>query len=323
VGARYTPRAMLRAIRHDRGRSVTGGRAICAPGAPLWIDCTPDPENLAWLAERFGFHPLALEDCAHEEQRTKFEEYPESAFMVFHRLSPEPDESGIQVRELHAFLGADFLVTVHTAPIGEIDRIFDRCTWNPDILARGPDHALYLLWDAVTDIHFAVVEAFAENVEEMLAEVTTIVAREEKELLDRILHARSAHVVLRRRLAPQRDLLAALLRLGEERVRPYSAPYLRDVHDHLQRLTEEVDAARDLLASAVDVHFSSANMRLAATTTRLTLVATIFLPLNFVAGFFGMNLDILPPRVAIPIVLALILTLPFAMLRWFKRRGLL
>jgi magnesium transporter len=314
---------MLRAIRHDRGRSVTGGRGVCTPGALLWIDCTPDAENLAWLGERFGFHPLALEDCSHEDQRTKFEEYPESAFMVLHRLAPGPDESGIQVRELHAFLGPEFLVTVHTAPVAEIDRLFDRCTWNPEILARGPDHALYLVWDSITDIHFAVVEAFTENVEEMLAEVTTVTPREEQELLDRILQARRTHMVLRRRLAPQRDLVTALLRLSEARVRPSTAPYLRDVLDHLQRLTDEVDAGRDLLASAMDLHFSSASIRLAGTTTRLTLVATIFLPLNFVAGFFGMNLEILPPKVAIPIVLAVMVSLPIGMWRLFRRRGLL
>jgi magnesium transporter len=313
---------MFRAIRHERGTSILGGREICGPGGILWVDCSPDPENLAWLGERFGFHPLALEDCAHEDQRTKFEEYPESAFMVFHRLSPAPDESGIQVRELHAFLGADFLVTVHTAPLGEIDRLFDRCTWNPELLARGPDHALYLVWDSTTDIHFAVVDAFGENVEEMLAEVTTVSARDEKDLLERILQARQSHVLIRRRLAPQRDLVTALLRL-ERRVQPSNAPYFRDVLDHLHRLTEEVDSGRDLLNSAMDAHFSTANVRLAGTTTRLTLVATIFLPLNFVAGFFGMNLEILPPKVAIPVVLLAMAALPLAMWRLFRNKGLL
>jgi magnesium transporter len=115
----------------------------------------------------------------------------------------------------------------------------------------------------------------------------------------------------------------ALARQGETRVRAQNLPYFRDVLDHLLRLTEEIDTGRDMLGSAMDVHLSMSNNRMSRTSARLTLVATIFLPLNFVAGFFGMNLEILQPRVAVPLVLASMVALPAAMWILFKKRRLI
>ena len=315
---------MLRAIRLESDRVTSGGLDACGPGADfLWVDLSPDPENLAWLGERFGFHPLALEDCANENQRTKFEEYPESIFMVLHRLAPSPDESDVQVRELHSFLGHDLLVTVHSAPIAEIDRIYDRGCIAPEFVARGADYVLYVICDAITDIHFAIADSLAEEIDELLSEVMGGTPGDEEDLLARILQARRTHATLRRRLAPQREVYAALTRQGETRVRSQNQPYFRDVLDHLLRLTEEIDTGRDMLGSAMDVHLSMANNRMSGTTARLTLVATIFLPLNFIAGFFGMNLQILPAPLAIPLVLAAMVALPVGMFVLFKRRRLI
>jgi magnesium transporter len=140
------------------------------------------------------------------------------------------------------------------------------------------------------------------------------------ERLDRIAAVRRAHALLRRRLAPQREMFAALARPGQQLVRDQTAIYFRDVVDHTVRLTEEIDTGRELLASAMDAHLSQANNRLTQVTARLTLAATIFLPLNFVAGFFGMNLEILPPHVAIPLVLAAMVGMPLAMFLFFRWR---
>ena len=135
------------------------------------------------------------------------------------------------------------------------------------------------------------------------------------ELLDRIVGLRRAHALLRRRLSPQREVFAALARPGQALVKDQTAIYFRDVVDHSVRLTEEIDTGRDLLASAMDAYLSHSNNRLSAVTARLTLIATIFLPLNFIAGFFGMNLEILPPQIAIPLVLLAIVAVPVAMWR--------
>jgi magnesium transporter len=309
----------MRVLRCENGRVASGGRELSGPGAPIWLDLAPTSEHLAFLGARFGFHPLALEDCIHEGQRVKFEQYADHLFTVVHRLSPAPDESGIVATELHAFLTADALVTVHVAPIAQVDDVFARCAADPALLSRGPDFALYLLHDAITDIHFSVVDALTEEVEELTEEALAEGAG--GDLLERIVAARRSHALLRRRLAPQREVYAALARPGQGIVRDGTALYFRDVVDHVLRITEEIDASRDLVSSAMEVHLSRANVRLAAVTTRLTWVATLFLPLNFLAGFFGMNLEILPPRVAVPLVLTAMAVLPLGLVTWLRRRA--
>lgn len=314
----------MRVVRVEQGRILTGGRELVKPGALTWIDAPPTPENIAFVGERYAFHPLALEDAAHQDQRPKLEQYgPGVLLAVVHRLQPTPDDTDLLALELDAFLTADALVTFHESPIAEVDRVFARCVEEPDVLARGPDFVLYLLHDALTDIHYALADAFTGEIEELFDAVAEHERVEDPELLARIVSARRAHAVLRRRLSPQREVFAGLARPGQTMVKDQNAVYFRDVVDHAVRLTEEIDTGRDLLASAMDAYLSHNNNRLSAVTARLTLVATIFLPLNFIVGFFGMNLEILPPAVAIPLVLAIVVSLPAAMWVFFRRKRLL
>ncbi len=310
----------MRVLRAEGGRVLTGGRELVRPGAPIWVDIAPTAENLAWAGELFHLHPLALEDCAHEDQRPKFEQYPGTLFAVVHRLAPTPEDTGLNALEVDAFLSGEALVTVHSAPIAEVDRIFDRLAREPELLARGPDFALYLLHDALTDVHYSLVDALTSDIEEIADEVAAHDSADGQELLDRIVSLRRSHAVLRRRLSPQREVFAALARPGQPLVKDQTAFYFRDVVDHSVRLTEEIDTGRDLLASAMDAYLSRSNFRLTAVTARLTLFATIFLPLNFVAGFFGMNLEILPAQVAVPLVIVAVVALPAAMWAFFRSK---
>jgi magnesium transporter len=309
----------MRVLRAEDGKVITGGRELVRPGAPIWVDLPPTPENLAFAGEAFRFHPLALEDCAHAEQRPKFEQYPGSLFSVVHRLVPTPEDTGMVALEVDAFLTTEALVTFHSARIAEVDKVWDRCASEAELLARGPDFALYLLHDALTDVHYALVDAQSGEIEEIADEVATHAVAGSREILEQIVLLRRSHAVLRRRLSPQREVFAALARPGQALVRDHTAIYFRDVVDHSVRLTEEIDTGRDLLASAMDAHLSHNNNRMSAVTARLTLIATIFLPLNFLAAFFGMNLEILPAKAAIPLVLAALTIVPPAMFWLFKR----
>jgi magnesium transporter len=309
----------MRVLRLEGGRIRSGGRELAGPGAPIWIDLAPTPDGLAFLAERFHFHPLALEDCAHEDQRTKFEQYPDHLFTVVHRIRPSPDDGGYVTRELHAFLTAEAVITVHSEPIPEVEAVWARCLAEPELLRRGPDFVLYLLHDALTDLHFALVDDLTDEVEAIAAEAMASGA--DGQVAELVAVARRKHAVLRRRLSPQREVFAALARPGIGLVREQTAVYFRDVVDHVVRITEEVDMGRDLLASAMETWLSGTNNRLSHVTTRLTLIATIFLPLNFVAGFFGMNLEVFPHGWAIPIVVGSMLVLPVVMFTFFKRKG--
>jgi magnesium transporter len=309
----------MRVLRAEGGKVVAGGRELIRPGAPIWVDLAPTPDALAFVGETFHFHPLAMEDAAHEDQRPKFEQYPGALFSVVHRLVPTPEDTGMLALELDAFLTAEALVTFHAAPIAEVDNVWGRCAAEPELLARGPDFPLYLLHDALTDVHYALVDAQSTEIEEVADEVASFTGMGSHEMLERIVTLRRAHAMLRRRLSPQREVFAALARPGQALVREQTSIYFRDVVDHSVRLTEEIDTGRDLLASAMDAYLSHNNNRLSEVTARLTLIATIFLPLNFVAGFFGMNLEILPAGVAIPVVLAAMAGMPLAMWAIFKR----
>ena len=314
----------MRVMRIEQGRIVTGGPELVQPGAITWIDAAPTPHDLALIGEKFAVHPLALEDAAHQDQRPKLEHYgPGMLLAVVHRLQPAPDESDVLALEIDAFLTPEALVTFHAAPIAEIDRVFARCAAEPDLLARGPEFALYLLYDALTDIHYALVDALTTEIELIFDDVAAHERAEDSELLERIVAARRAHAVLRRRLSPQREVFAGLARPGQTLVKDQSAVYFRDVVDHSVRLTDEIDTGRDLLASAMDAYLSYANNRLSAVTARLTVVASIFLPLNFIAGFFGMNLEIVRPDLAIPLVLFAVVALPVGMYFFFRKRRLL
>lgn len=309
----------MRVLRLEGNQVQAGGQELAGPGATLWIDLAPTAENLAFLAERFHFHPLALEDCLHEDQRAKLETYPDVLFTVVHRLSLTPDDSELEAAELSAFLGADLLVTVHSSLIAEVDAVLDRCGREPGLLARGPDFVLYLLHDAIADLHFALVDHLSDEAEELAEEVTS--GKPGQGVAERIMSSRRQHTLMRRRIGPQRELFAALARPGQGLIREQTAVYFRDVVDHLVRLSEEIDVGRELLASTMETLLSQANNRLTGVTTRLTLIATIFLPLNFVAGFFGMNLEILPASVAVPLVLSAMVAVPVAMYLVFRRRG--
>jgi magnesium transporter len=312
---------LLRVLRAEDGNVASGGVELVRPGAPIWIDCDPTAESLAFLGDTFHFHPLALEDCEVEDQRPKLDQYPGAHFLVVHRLTLAPDDAGIVPLEVDTFLTAEALVTVHKARIPELDVVFERCRADPTLLGRGPDFALYHLLDAFLDVHYTLVDALTEQIDAFADEVSGPEGvQEQEQMLERVVAARRAHAVLRRRLAPQREVFLALARPGQALVREQTALYFRDVVDHAVRLTEEVDTGRELLASLMDVLLSRTNNRLSAVTARLTLIATIFLPLNFLAGFFGMNLEIVHPHLAIPLVLAAMVALPVAMVAWFRRK---
>ncbi len=311
--------ALLRVLRLDGGVARCGERELATPGSTIWVDCTPEPENIDWLSSRFGFHPLALEDAAHADQRSKFEDYPGTTFVVLHRLGSHLDGEEALDQELHAFLTPDALVTVHVDRIVELDAVFDRVKKDPAVLDRGPDFALYLVYDAITDAHFQLADSLSDEVENLNEKV--LEDPSEREAVSRIslLRHRLAH--LRRRLAPQREVLAALSRPGQPVVHERTVVYFRDVEDHVVRITEQLDVARDLVSQTMEIYLSSVNNRLSAVMARMALVATIFLPLTFVTSLFGMNLPGTDRGMGWWLVGATTIVLPASMFAIFKRRG--
>ena len=287
----------------------------------FWLDLhRPHAAELELLRELFGFHPLAIEDSLHFGQRAKLEHYDDFVFLVVYGWAP--DEDGLV--EVHCYYSEHFLVTVRRDEAPAFAGIRRRCE---RALAREPESILVLhhLVDGLVDSFAPVLERFSER----LAVI-------EDEMLDRpsdrhvheILKMRRRLAILRKAVGPERDLFGRLTGGVAEvpGMTPEAERYFRDVYDHLYRLSEMIDTYRELSTGAIDVYMSAASNRLGNVTKQLAVIATIFLPLTFITGFFGQNFGWMVGRIDSPLaffVLAVGLQLAAMglLLVYFRRQG--
>lgn len=264
-----------------------------APGASRWIDLTAqDADSLALLHERFQFHPLAIEDCAHLDQRPKLEEYGDHIFLVTQGFTcGTPRVKRLSLHEVHAFLGERYLVTVHADAVPALDEVWRRAASDKTPLGRGADFVYYLVADAVVDSNFPILDRIEDELEEL---EDNVLENPKREQLRRIFQLKRHLVTMRKALSPQRDTMAMLARRGDPRVSERTSLYFRDVYDHLSRIIESIEAKRDLLGNALDAYLSSVSNRTNEIVKYLTLLSAVFLPLSFVVGFFGQNFEDLP-----------------------------
>ena len=301
------------------------GLDLAAPppaGTLRWVDLeAQDAAALDILAQRFSLHPLAIEDCLHFDQRPKIEEYSEALFVVFHALEcPHDDARETVPRELHVFLGAGYLITVHDAPIPAIESVWKRVVGDPGLARKGADFLFYLVADAVVDSHFLHLDRISESLEEIEESVLNRAARED---LAHIFALKHTLVLMRKVLSPQRDVFALLAKRGTgSLVGERTALYFRDVYDHLVRIYESIDAARDLLGAALEAYLSMVAQRTNEIMKSLTLLSAVFLPLTFVTGFFGQNFEHLPYKseALLAGMLAACVVIPGSMFLWFRTK---
>jgi magnesium transporter len=297
-----------------------------ADGTLRWVDLiAQDAEKLELLRQRFDFHPLAIEDCAHFDQRPKLEEYRDCLFLVTQGFAcPGAQVRELELHELHAFLGERYLVTVHLDKISAVDAVWDRALSDPGVLSRGVDFVYYLMADRIVDNNFPILDKVAEELERI---EDAVLAGPQRENLGRIFELKHHLVAMRKVLSPQRDVFAMLAKRGDPRVSERTALYFRDVYDHLARINESIEANRDLLGNALDAYLSSVSNRTNEVMKYLTVLSAIFLPLAFIVGFFGQNFDNLPglrdwvhsDTLMYGMICACVAT-PALMLWWFWRK---
>lgn len=309
-------------------RTFDGLERVAPPDADTtrWIDLAePDVASLELLRERFRFHPLAIEDCAHLDQRPKLEEYGDHLFLVTQGFTcPGVRVKDLVLHEIHAFLGERYLVTVHADAVPALEEVWQRASAEPGTLERGADFAYYLLGDALVDSNFPILDRIADELEELEENVLKTPTRED---LARTLELKRHLVTMRKVLSPQRDTMAMLARRGHARVSERTSLYFRDVYDHLSRINESIETNRDLLSSALEAYLSAVSNRTNEIMKTLTLLSAVFLPLTFVVGFFGQNFANLP---GFPgwmrsdglsyAMIAVCFATPFVMLLWFRRK---
>lgn len=252
----------------------------------FWLDIfEPGEEDLALLRETFGFHALAVEDSEQFGQRPKVEGYDDFVFLVVYGWAP--DEDGLV--EVHCFSTERYLVTVHRDPSPTLDSLREKLEREPTRFPEGP-LLLHGVIDRLVDDFLPVLEELGDDLD---AIEERVFAEPKHEQLEDIFRMKRRLARLRRVLAPERELLARVTGGANELpgMTVEAERHFRDVYDQLVRLAEEIDGDRELANSAIDAYLSTASNRLNVTTKQLTVIATIFLPLSFLTGFFGQNFD--------------------------------
>jgi len=286
-----------------------------------WIDVdgVHDPAVIQEVGEAVGIHPLTLEDIANTLQRPKIEDYGNYLYVAVRMLSPDGE---FQSEQVSLVLGKDYVVSFQKQPGDVFGRIRERLRAGSGRLRNeGADYLFYSLLDAIVDGYFGVIEEFGERIEAIEEEV---VAEPDRETLQAIYTLKRSLVALRRSVWPLRDVVAELERGESLLIREPTLVYFRDIYDHTIEIAETVETYRDTMTGTLDVYLSSQSSKMNEIMKVLTIIATIFIPLTFIAGVYGMNFAQMPELRhpwGYPAALASMAVVAGVMLLYFRRKG--
>jgi magnesium transporter len=295
----------------------------------FWLDFegTPPETDEPLLREVFGFHPLAIDDALQESHVPKVDDWEKYLYIVLHSVSFNHDaDSELKTLELDIFLGENYVVTHHDKPIPAVDKVWSAAVRNGHHLKNGADHVVYRITDEVVASYMPVVEELDEAIDHAEDEVFD---QPTSKTLENIFQLKRAVLHLRRIVGPQREVLNKLARDDYQVIDPRDRVYFRDVYDHLVRLYDITESIRDLVGGALDTYLSVINNRMNDIVKTLTVITTLFMPIGFLASFFGMNFfqpvsDSLKPWTSSPvfmIVMLVTILAPAGMFLWIRRRG--
>jgi magnesium transporter len=300
--------------------------AMREPGSRIWIDMEKpsEAEYTRILQGVFKFHPLAIENAVNDSLLPKVDDYTTYLYLVFHTFRMGDETMDIDTHEIDVFLGSNYLITIHDGGSRTIKEIWPEQNHRERGLARGPAMLLYELLDRQLEGYMPLIDRFDQQVEQLGDEIFMRKGRDEKLVMNDILTAKTTALRLRRILVPQREMVSRLA-FGDFAVIPAeSRIYFQDVYDHLHRLSDLADSTRELVNSTAAVHLAITSNRLNEIMKVLTVISTIFMPLSFVAGVYGMNFLYMPElewRWAYPLVWVIFLSIAATMLTYFRRRG--
>ena len=303
------------------------------------VDGLGDAKTLTRIGEAFGLHPLELEDVTHTHQRAKLEEYADHLFVVADMTKPVPPDPAarpqrdappdpvFKAEQISLFLGKGWVLTFQEEVGDCLGPVRERLRKKRGrIRERGADYLFYALIDAVLDGYFPVVESLGDRLDLLDSQISENSGRG---VVARLHRLRGELLVVRKLLWPHREMTNALLR-DRPLITPETQVFLRDAHDHAQQLLELAETYRELCSDLRDFHYAQVNTRSGEVQKVLTIVATIFIPLSFVAGLWGMNFDNgvseynmpeLEWAYGYPFALGLMATIALGLLFFFWRMG--
>ncbi len=296
-----------------------------APVVWLNIDGVGDAAVIKEVGDAFGLHPLALEDVVNLHQRPKAEDYDEHAYVV---MKMPAGGDGLTLEQVSLFLGEDYVITVQERSGDCLDALRDRIRKSGGRIRRsGADYLAYAVLDAIIDDYFPIVERFNEHLESLEGQ---ILRSPDQESVGEVHAIRHDLHVLRRVLASSRSTVALLAHGETGPVSEETGVFLRDCQDHTSQLLDAVEACRDLSGGLLELHLSGVSHRMNEVMKVLTLIATIFIPLSFISGVYGMNFDrqsapwSMPElgwSFGYPFALSLMLATALGFLFYFRRKG--
>ena len=289
----------------------------------LWVDVQePDQATLeALLEQRFGFHELAAEDSLSLNTLPKYDAFTDYDFFIFRAVDVNLNVHGSQTYKLAAFLGRNFLFTIHRSQMQPIDDVCNRLPSDARLLTNGPDFLLYSIVDQMVDAHFPLLERIDEYVDTLQDSIFTEASPKH---LDELLHLKRDVNILRRQSMPQRELLNQLSRGDAQFIQKRFLIYFRDIYDHMFRISETIDVERDMMAGTMEAYLSVVANRTNEIMKVLTIFSAVMLPLTLIAGIYGMNFGNEPElhwKYGYWYALGLMAITAAVMMIWFWRRG--
>jgi magnesium transporter len=296
-----------------------------------WVDLQGlgDEDVLRRLGGVFGLHPLVLEDVVNVPQRPKVEEYDEQLLLITRMIMLKKSGKGFISEQVSFILGRHYLLTVQEEPANDsFDPVRERIRNNKGCIRRTEaDYLMYALLDSVIDGFFPVLEDYGEAIEDLEEEV---VANPTRQTLEKIHKLKRELLLLRRAIWPQRDAINSLIRDSSDLISSDVRVYLRDCYDHAVQVLDMVETYRELASSLMDVYLSSVSNRMNEVMKLLTVISTIFIPLTFVAGVYGMNFNTeksawnmpeLNWSFGYPLCLGLMVAIALSLVYYFYRKG--
>jgi magnesium transporter len=330
IGEKKTDKVRIRLITYNES-DFQDTEGLVASGA----SSSKDPKTVTWLdiggihhldvieavGKSYGLHPLLLEDIVNTDQRPKLDDYGAHLFLVLKMLYPEEGGKLVRAEQVSLVAGPDFVLSFQENGIDVFGPIRERLrTGKGRIRSLGADYLLYSLIDAIVDNYFTVLELLGERIERLEDE---LVADCRRETLHTIHAVKRELLFLRRSVWPLREVISGLARGESSLIQPGTHMYLRDVYDHTIQVIDTIEAYRDMTASMLDIYLSSMSNQITAVMKVLTIITTIFMPLSFIAGVYGMNFEHMPElnwRWGYPFALGVMAALGIGMLSYFKKK---
>jgi magnesium transporter len=285
------------------------------------IDGLHQVEILEKLGECYGLHPLVLEDILNTDQRPKMEDYGEYLYIVLRMLNYNDKSSEIESEQISLVLGPNFVFSFQEREGDTFNPIRDRIRNSKGRIRKmGADHLAYTLLDSIIDNYFIILEKLGEKIESLEEEVVT---RPTPETLQTIHHLKREMIFLRKGVWPLREVISGLERGESSLIKESTRIYLRDVYDHTIQTIDTIETYRDMVSGMLDIYLSSISNRLNAVMKVLTIIATIFMPLTFLAGIYGMNFKYMPElewRWGYPVIWVIMVGIGVSMLLYFRKK---